>query len=251
MHRRTLLALGTSATVGAVAGCTSLTGEDTHERTFETTTADLEDPEPSDAIGEDGFSTYVNSMREEFGETGIWGTSGERPTDAFAHVGALTETLHHENDVISNHALAVYTLTAADGDESPVRRYQCWLWSGYDVTDSPDDLTGISIALDARSSAVAIGVYAPWDAVAADDATHYELSLAQGIGEHGLSASVPLRDGSVVVDEEATTVGPEGSVRTRWSGTEAERYALWLTCEGRWDARGSNALEWTVTGTFS
>ena len=247
MNRRRFVALS-AVTSASITGCLSLvSGSETHERRVQSTTSTLERPNQSDAVDEDVFSTYVNSMREhrEYGETGIWGTAQERPTDAYAHVGALTETRHHDNDTVSNHALAVYAL----GDDETERQHQCWLWSGFDVSEADEALTGISIEFDALSDGITIGTYAPRQTVDADETGQYSLDIEDAGG--GLSSAFPLRDGTVEVDDEGTEAGPGGSVRVRWTGTETERYALGTTFEATWDTEGTWDFSWTVTGTFS
>lgn len=253
MDRRRFVTSAAAIGTATLAGCTSLVGgSDTYERTFQTTTSELERPDHSDsrAVDEDVFSTYVGSMREDrsFGDAGIWGVARERPTDVYDHLGALTETRTHDNDAVSNHALAVYALGDLTARE---RRHQCWLWSGFDVSEADDTLAGISIELDARSERVAVGVYAPWDSFDAEETDQYDLDLAHRVGEDGLSTAIPLPDGTVEVDEDETSIGPGGSVRVRWSGTENERYAMGMTCEMWWDVEDPGDLSWTVGATFS
>lgn len=253
MRRRTFIATSAAATV-PVAGCTSFFEDDpeTHDRTFETTTAELERPDRTDsrAVDESVFSTYVTSMRSNrgFGDRGIWGTSGDRPDEEYGYLGALTETRTHTNDAVSNHALAVYDLE--DGGP-PGRRHQCWLWSGFDVTAMDGALTEITIELDALSEHVALGAYAPWGSFDGGETDRYPLDLGYGTPEPGLSTTFPLPDGTIAIDSERTGIGPGGSVRVRWSGDERDRHAIGLTCAAQWSDEGDGwELSWTVSGTF-
>lgn len=252
MNRRTFLASGVPVAV-ALAGCNVLSSDpEPISRTFQTTTAELEQPDhtESQAVTEDVFSTFVGTMLHDEGyeNAGVWGEATERSNNAPEFLGALTEGLTYVGrDVTSTHTLAVYPLD----DEGPRRRHQCWFWSGVDVAQIEEQLVEIEIEFNAQSDGVVIGADAPLGTIDGDQTDQYDLDLSYTIGDDGITASLPLSDGTVEVVREGTAMGPGGSVQTRWSGTIDDQYAYGMTCVAEGDTGADVDIDWRVGGRFA
>lgn len=252
MERREFLA-GASALGASIAGCLSLGADEAPlSRTFQTTTVELEHPDRYDsaAINEDGFSTFIGTMRRDrgYGDTGVWGLAEDRPDGGPEFLGALTEGLDHVgSDIASQHALAVYALDR----EGPGRRHQCWLWTGVDVSAVDEQLNEITIQFDAQAEGIVVGAYAPWGTVDADQTDQYPVDLSHTIGDDGIATALPLPNGRIELDRDETSMGPGGAVQTRWAGTMSDRYALGMTCVAQWDTGHTGEIDWRVEAEFS
>lgn len=244
MRRRHLLTSAAVTGVLAVSGCLSILDRDeTHDHTFQTTTGELEHPENHETVGDDAFSVFVNSVRENraYGSTGIWGQAEDRPDDTIPLVGAITSMRQHVNDVTAHHTLALFRLDE-DGD-SDRAHHQLWCWSGYDVTEADDDLTRISIELSAEHPHVSLGIYSPW--------SNREAGEEYRVGHAGQSAMFPLPEGEIGPDHDAIRIGPGGNVRIDWMGHESERLGIAMCCEAYWRPAGDYDIDLTVSGTFA
>ncbi|MFQ3320012.1 MAG: hypothetical protein ACI8UR_002017 [Natronomonas sp.] len=207
-------------------------------------------PDVSESLSASEFDTYVDEMKDRYGDSGVWGRESEQP-DNFET--AYVQQFAIKRDTPGDPGGTKASLRPGDVDpDAPLlftdasvaiysvgeNRYRYWLWAAADANDS-------RLVRDIRLGALSAGVRPQAGPIA--DAAKPSTSGDEATVSLGTppTATFPLRDGSLGT---TTIRGEDGTYRVNWAGDVNGVQSVNGVCEE--ERTSAHEFFWTLSAGY-
>ena len=211
-------------------------------------------------LSADEFETYVENMRDRYGDGGPWGSGGADLDDGLSYRGAWTQQVHITEDgteyqgdpdnllVTSDNVAALYEISG-EVDEEGKQNFAILLWSAARI---PDEKRGggpiegtpvvnrIQPGIELKKFTEELLQYSPSEPQNGD-----AVPVILPLGASS-DSSYSLHQGKVGPVTTKSRVGEEGRYTVEWTGEYDRQQSVIGTAEVRWDPEVTYSFTWDV-----
>ena len=209
-------------------------------------------------LSADEFETYVEDMRDRYGDGGPWGSGGADLDDRLSYRGAWTQQVHITEDgrpyrgdpdnllITSNNVAALYEISGMV-EEDGKQIFTMLLWSAARI---PDEKRGggpiegtpvvsrIQPGIELKKFTEELLLFFPVQPQNGDAVPVILLGVS-------FDSSYPLHQGKIEPVAKSR-VGEEGRYAVEWTGEYDRQQSVIGTAEVRWNPEVTYSLTWTV-----
>ena len=211
-------------------------------------------------LSADEFETYVEDMRDRYGDGGPWGSGGADLDDGLSYRGAWTLQVHITEDgnyyqgdpdnllITSDNVAALYEISGKV-DDNGKQIFAILLWSAARI---PDEKRGggpiegtpvvsrIQLGIELNKFTEELLLYSPSQPQNGD-----AVPVTFPLGASS-DSSYPLHQGKVEPVTTKSRVGKEGRYAVEWTGEYDRQQSVIGTAEVRWDPEVTYSFTWDV-----